>query len=93
MAGRSLARNPCVRCGVSDMNCPVTSSLDELIDALANQGYEAHFNDIDARIARSAFSVCTNCGARGRFTYSGMKSEILYRAFWSCRACGHWVEV
>jgi hypothetical protein len=93
MAGRSLARDPCRRCGVSDMNCPFTDSLDDLIDALADQGYAAHFNAIDARMARSALSLCTNCGHRGEFTYTGMKRGENYRAFLACRACRHWIEV
>lgn len=55
--------------------------------ALADKGYDPHFDEIDARLATSGMSLCTNCGARGRFTYVGMK-EGSYRAFWSCRACG-----
>ncbi len=95
MARRNLSLNPCVDCGShkSDMTCPVVEPLDVLIDALTDRGYEAHFNEIDARMARSPFSKCTNCGERGRFTYNGMKIEASYRAFWSCRACGHWIEV
>lgn len=95
MARRKLALDPCVDCGTekSDMTCPAPDPLDELLDELADRGYEAHFNEIDARMARSPFCKCTNCGARGRFTYTGMKHEKSYRAFWSCRACRHWVEV
>lgn len=77
----------------SDMACPTLAPLDELIDELADAGYDAHFNEIDAQMARSPFTRCTNCGVRGRFTYTGMKSETSYRAFWSCRSCGHWMEV
>ena len=95
MGRRNLALNPCVECGTdkSDMTCPLNESLVELLDVLADQGFEAHFNEIDARMAQSPFCKCTNCGAGGRFTYTGMKSETSYRAFWTCRACGHWVEV
>lgn len=84
----------CSGCGRdSDMTCPEEIALDSLIDELADAGYEAHFNEIDARMARSPFSRCTNCGVRARFTYTGMKSESSYRAFWACRSCGHWMEV
>ena len=94
MARRNLALDPCIRCGRdSDMTCPVANPLDNLIDALADEGFDAHFNEIDAQMARSPFSVCTNCGGRGRFTYTGMKSERSYRAFLSCRSCKHWIEV
>ena len=82
------------RCGgSSDMVCAARNPLEELLDKLADAGYEAHFEDIDALMARSLFSVCTNCTSRGRFTYTGMRSEYSYRAFWSCRRCGHWMEV
>jgi hypothetical protein len=59
MARRNLAPNSCVDCGngKSDMTCPVNEPLDELLDALADQGFEAHFNEIDARVARSPFCV------------------------------------
>jgi hypothetical protein len=75
------------------MTCPRTESLDELVGQLADAGYEPHFNEIDAQMARSPFTVCTNCGARGQFTFTGMKNERSYLAFWTCQACGHWVEV
>lgn len=73
------------RCGgrESDMSCPRTEPLDELLDALTAQGYEGHFDEVDARLGQSGLSVCTNCGARGRFTYTGMKNEKSYRAFWT----------
>ena len=94
MAVRSEVRVACKRCGRdSDMTCPLSERLDDVLDALADQGYEAHFDEIDARMARSPFSVCTNCRARARFTYVGMRSERSYRAFWSCRTCSHWLEV
>ena len=94
MAVRSEDRVVCKRCSRdSDMTCPTDESLEALLDALYDQGYEAHFNEIDARGARSPFSVCTNCRARARFTYVGLKTESSYRAFWSCRSCGHWLEV
>ena len=92
--GRSHSATTCAGCrGASDMRCPASSPLDSLLDELADAGYEAHFNAIDARMACSPFSRCTNCGARGRFTYTGMKTDTSYRAFWSCRSCGHWMEV
>ncbi len=91
---QTAERVKCRRCGRdSDMVCPHERRLDDLIDELADAGFNAHFNDIDAGMARSPFSVCTNCRARARFTYVGMKSEYSYRAFWSCRSCGHWIEV
>jgi hypothetical protein len=39
------------------MTCPVNEPLDEFFDALAGQGFEAHFNEIDARLARNPFCV------------------------------------
>jgi hypothetical protein len=95
MGRRKLALDPCVDCGTdkSDMTCPLSHPLEELLEELADQGYDAQLDEIDARVARSPFCKCTNCGARGRFNYTGMKSARSYRAFWSCRACGHWVEV
>ena len=59
MARRNLFLNPCVDCGTgkSDMTCPVNEQLDELLGALADQGFEAHFNEIDARLARSPFCM------------------------------------
>lgn len=77
----------------SDMRCPASDSLDALLDELADSGFEPHFNEIDARMPCSPFRRCANCRARGRFTYTGMRSETAYRAFWSCRSCGHWMEV
>jgi hypothetical protein len=35
------------------MTCPLVEPLDALIEALADEGYKAHFNEIDARMARS----------------------------------------
>jgi hypothetical protein len=95
MPRRNLVLNPCVDCGTakSDMICPLVAPLDGLIDELSGQGFEAHFNEIDAQTARSLLAQCTNCGARGRFTYTGMKIDVFYRAFWSCRSCAHWIEV
>lgn len=88
------ARTSCKRCGRdSDMTCPVTEPLEALLDALTNEAYEAHFNEIDEQMARSQLSLCTNCGARGNLTFTGMKNDERYRAFWTCRACGHWIEV
>jgi hypothetical protein len=67
MPRRNLSINPCVQCGTekSDMMCPLVDSLSALIEGLADQGYEAHFNEIDAQMARSLLTQCTNCGARG----------------------------
>ena len=87
-------RTSCKRCGRgSDMTCPVTDSLDELIEQLSHEGYEPHYNEIDEQMASSQLSVCTNCGDRGNFTSTGMKSQASYRAFWTCRTCSHWTEV
>lgn len=77
----------------SDMTCPSSEPLEALLDDLADAGYDACFSEIDAQRARSPFSRCTNCGARGRFTYTGVATDASYRAFWSCRRCGHWMEV
>ncbi|MDQ3954501.1 MAG: hypothetical protein M3285_03005 [Actinomycetota bacterium] len=94
MARRCVALDRCDGCRPhSDMECPTSHRLEALLDELADAGFDAHFNEIDAHMARSPFSRCTNCGARGRFTYRGMKSEDSYRAFWCCRSCGHWMEV
>jgi hypothetical protein len=65
----------------------------DVIDGLADHGYDAHFKEIDACLARNPFSLCTNCRARAGLTYVGMRSESSYRAFWSCRSCRHWTEV
>lgn len=38
-------RTNCKRCGRdSDMTCPITRFLDELIEQLSHEGYEPHFN-------------------------------------------------
>lgn len=94
MPRRCATLDHCPRCHAgSDMACPTSHPLEALLDELADAGFEGHFNEVDASMARSPFSVCTNCTSRGRFTYTGMKSDTSYRAFWSCRHCGHWMEV
>ncbi len=95
MPRRKIDRSQCAECGTpkSDMKCPISEALDRLLDELADEGYEGWFNEIDARLAESGMSVCTNCGERGRFAYRGVRRAASYRAFWTCRACCHWVEV
>lgn len=83
-----------VRCGRgSDMRCPTGEPLYDVLDELERAGWERHFNDVDAAAAASLLARCTNCESRGCFGYVGMSSENSYRAFWSCRRCGHWTEV
>ena len=93
MPRRNLGLHGCVRCGLdSDMTRPLLQPLEEHLQTLADRGYEAHFNPIDDKAAHCPLSKCTNCGARGRFDYTGVKDKISYRAFWSCRVRSHWVE-
>lgn len=88
-------RKRCTGCGTkkSNMTCPRTNPLEKLLDELAAAGYEAHFDEIDAQMARSPLSLCTNCGGAGEFAYTGVKRRDSYRAFWSCELCAHWIEV
>lgn len=83
----------CVACPHSDMTCPHDRSLEALLHELIATGYEAHHDDIDARFARSRLVPCTNCGGTGCFDCYGVKQADSLRAFWSCRRCGHWIEV
>jgi hypothetical protein len=47
MPRRNLALDRCVGCGRdSDMVCPLVLSLADVLTALHNAGYVAHFNDI-----------------------------------------------
>lgn len=75
------------------MRCPMTEPLEAVLDELERSGWEPHFNAVDGKAATSLLARCTNCESRGCFHYVGMKSETSYRAFWSCRRCGHWTEV
>lgn len=88
-------RKSCTGCGTkkSDMTCPRTDLLEELLNELHDAGYEAHFDEIDAQMARSPLSLCTNCRTAGEFAYTGLKKPGSYRAFWTCRFCSHWIEV
>jgi hypothetical protein len=94
MGRPNLTTNPCLRCGGgSDMTCPLDEPLEAHLDALYDRGYEPHHHDIDARKARDGMSLCTNCGGRGCFEYTGVGRGKVLRAFWSCVRCGHWIEV
>jgi hypothetical protein len=53
----------------------------------------SHHDEIDARFARSRLVRCSNCGSAGCFEYNGVTRGSDLRAFWSCRRCGHWIEV
>lgn len=75
------------------MNCPRMQSLEELLGELERGGWDRHFNEVDAAAAASPLACCTNCEGRACFDYVGMSSESSYRAFWTCRRCGHWTEV
>jgi DNA-directed RNA polymerase subunit M/transcription elongation factor TFIIS len=83
----------CVACAESDMTCPHDHSLETLLQELLASGYVFHHDEIDARFARSRLVGCSNCGGAGCFDYHGVKRGADLRAFWSCRRCGHWIEV
>jgi hypothetical protein len=75
------------------MTCPREEPLEVLLDELLASGYVTHHDDVDARFARSQLVSCTNCGGAGCFDYRHLKRARSTRVFWSCRLCGHWVEV
>jgi hypothetical protein len=83
----------CVACPAGDMTCPHEHPLDVLLEELSASGYTSHHDEIDARFARSGLVRSSNCGGRGCFLYRGVRRGRSMRAFWSCRRCGHWVEV
>jgi hypothetical protein len=83
----------CVACPHSDMTCLHEQALDPLLEELLAAGYVSYHDDVDARFARSQLVRCTNCGGAGCFDYYGVKRGRSRRAFWSCRHCGHWIEV
>ena len=83
----------CVACPAGDMTCPHDHPLDAFLEELRASGYRSYNDEIDARFARSGLVRCTNCGGRGCFDYRGLARGRSLRAFWSCRRCGHWIEV
>ena len=83
----------CVACPDSDMSCPKEQPLDALVQELLAAGYVFHHDDVDARLASSELVRCTNCGGAGCFDYRGVARGPSRRAFWSCKRCGHWIEV
>ncbi len=85
-------RNLC-RLSAGDMTCPHEQSLDVFLEELLASGYQPHYDEIDARFARSGLVRCSNCGGAGCFDYRGLRRGRSLRAFWSCRRCGHWIEV
>lgn len=94
MGRPNLTTNPCLRCGRdSDMTCPRDEPLEDYLAALYERGYVAHHDEIDERFASNQLVSCTNCGGAGCFDYRGVRRGTTARAFWSCRRCGHWIEV
>jgi hypothetical protein len=75
------------------MTCPHDHPLDAFVEELSASGYRFYNDEIDARFARSGLVRCTNCGRRGCFDYRGLARGRSLRAFWSCRRCGHGIEV
>lgn len=62
------------------MACSLVEPLNALLDQLADQGYEAHVNEIDARIARSPFCTCTKLRRPRRLHMHGDEEPELVRA-------------
>ena len=83
----------CVACPAGDMTCPHEHPFDAFLEELLKSGYVPHHDEIDERFARSGLVRCSNCGGTGCFDYRGVRRGRSLRAFWSCRRCGHWIEV
>lgn len=86
-------QEPVLPARTRDMTCPNDYPLDVVIQQLLADGHESHHDDIDARYARNQMVGCTNCGGAGCFDYRGVRRGTTSRAFWSCKRCGHWIEV
>ena len=94
MPRRSLdPTGSCASCAESDMTCPKEQPLGAMVEELRASGYVSHHDDIDDRFARSRLVGCTNCRGAGCFDHLGVRRGNCVRAFWSCRRCGHWIEV
>ena len=86
-------KGTCVACPAGDMTCPHEQAFDAFLEELLAAGYQPHYDEIDARFARSGLVRCSNCGGAGCFDYRGLRRERSLRAFWKCLRCGHWIEV
>jgi hypothetical protein len=57
------------------MTCLLEQPLDAFLEELQLSGYVPHYDEINARYARSELVRCSNCGGAGCFDYRGLRRE------------------